>query len=258
MFVFSCLAGIFLCVNAAKKEGINTQKVLNTLLIAFLGGITGARLYYVFQHFRFFTAHPAEIFTMWKGGFASLGAMAGGSIGAILYLRIEKIAVLKFADCCVLAIASGVFFTRIGCFLNGCCFGKISALPWAVRFPKESQPYIYQLYTNKITPIENLSIPVHPVQLYNSLAGIILFFLFLYISRYKKADGQLITGFLAAYFISIFFTDYFRENIYNKTILCFSQSQFISLFLAIIFIISLLIISKRKRGKNNTLKHSEN
>ncbi len=250
MFVFSCFAGIILCVLSAKKEGINTQTVLNTLLVAFIGGIFGARLYYVFQHLRFFATHPAEIFAMWKGGFASLGAIAGGSIGAILYLKIVKIPVLKFADCCVLAIASGVFFTRIGCFLNGCCFGTVSALPWAMRFPKGSQPYLYQLYTNKISPLENLSMPVHPVQLYNSLTGMILFIIFLYISRYKKRDGQLITGFFTAYFISVFFTDYFRENIYNKTVLCFSQSQFISILLAVIFIVSFLIISERKIGGN--------
>lgn len=249
MFVLSCIAGIILCVYTAKKEGIHTPKVLNTLLVAFIGGLIGARMYYVFQHLEFFAAYPAEIFAMWKGGFASLGAMAGSSIGAILYLKLVKIPVLKFADCCVLPIASGVFFTRIGCFLNGCCFGRISHLPWSVRFPKGSQPYLYQLYTNKITPFENLSLPVHPVQLYNAFTGLILFGIFLYISRYKKKEGQLITGFMATYFISIFLTDYFRENIYNKTVFCFSQSQFISMLMIVIFVIAFWVISQRRIDK---------
>jgi prolipoprotein diacylglyceryltransferase len=75
------------------------------------------------------------IIRIWEGGMMFFGGFIGGFLAGMIYLKKQKISVLQVADIAAPAIAIGVFFTRIGCFLNGCCFGTPSTLPWAIKFP---------------------------------------------------------------------------------------------------------------------------
>ena len=225
------------------------------MLFAFIFGIAGARIYFIIQHSQFFIVKPLEIFTLWKGGFSSFGAIIGSSIGAVFYLKKAKINIWKFADCCAPSIAIGIFFTRIGCFMNGCCFGKLSDLPWSVRFPQGSGPFMFQLYYGKILPTEILSLPVHPVQLYESLVGILLFIVLIYFSKRKKADGQLFLGFLILYSVSRFFIEFYREDFNKNSVGVLSYIQVFSLFIALTGIVGYyLLIRKEKEQINSTGK----
>ena len=232
MLAISCLVGIYLCVKAAEKQGIPAQNTLNALLFAFIFAIVGARLYYCFQHLSFFMAHPAEAFALWKGGFASYGGFMGGVLAAMLYLKKAKIPVWKFADCCTPSIAIGVFLTRMGCFMNGCCFGKVSDLPWAVRFPYGSGPHIQQLLKGQISGTETLSLPVHPTQIYHSITGFILFLLIIGLRKNKKFDGQLFLILAALYSLSRFLIEFYRGDITRGFVGLLSLPQLFSLIIA--------------------------
>jgi phosphatidylglycerol:prolipoprotein diacylglycerol transferase len=234
MLVLACLAGTYLCVKAAEKEGIPTHKSLNTLLIAFISAVVGARLYYVGQYYGFFISHPFETLALWKGGFASYGGFIAGTVGAVFYLKGARIPFWKFADCCAPSIALGVFLTRIGCFLTGCCFGKVSDLPWAVRFPRGSGPYVAQLLKGEIAATEVLSLPVHPTQIYHALTGFVLFFLLINFRRHKTADGQLCLGLAVSYSMARFFIEFFRGDAIRGIVGAFSLPQIFSIILAVV------------------------
>lgn len=234
MLAISCLVGIYLCVKAAEKQGIPAQKSLNALLFAFIFAIVGARLYYCLQHVSFFVAHPAEVFALWKGGFASYGGFIGGVLAAVLYLKKARISVWKFADCCAPSIAIGVFLTRIGCFMNGCCFGKVSHFPWAVRFPQGSGPHIQQLINGQISGTENLSLPIHPTQIYHSITGFVLFLLLIYLRKYKRVDGQLFLIFAALYSLSRFLIEFYRGDTTRGFVSILSLPQLFSLVIVVL------------------------
>lgn len=234
MLALSCLVGIYLCVKAAEKQGVPAQNALNALLLAFIFAIVGARLYYCFQHLSFFVAHPAEVFALWKGGFASYGGFIGGVLAAMLYLKKVRIPIWVFADCCAPSIALGVFLTRIGCFMNGCCFGKVSNLPWAVRFPHGSGPHIQQLLNGQISGAQNLSLPIHPTQIYHSITGFILFLLIIHLRKNKKVDGQLFLMFAALYSLSRFLIEFYRGDITRGFVGILSLPQLFSLIMAAI------------------------
>ncbi len=234
MLVLSCLIGTYLSVTLAEKEGIPAQKSLNAALFAILSAIFGAWFYYLAQHYRFFVSHPLEMFAMWKGGFASYGGFIGGTLGAALYLRRARIAFWKFADCCAPSIALGVFLTRIGCFMNGCCFGKISQLPWAVRFPRGSPAYVLQLVNGQISAREALSLSVHPTQIYHALHGLILFLILIRLRKYKTADGQVFWGFALFYSIGRFMIEFYRGDVVRGFVGVLSLPQFFSVILIVI------------------------
>ena len=234
MLAISCLVGIYLCVKSAEKHHISTQKSLNALLFAFIFAIVGARLYYCLQHVSFFVAHPAEVMALWKGGVASYGGFIGGVLAAMLYLKRARISVWKFADCCAPSIALGVFLTRLGCFMNGCCFGKVSDFPWAIRFPHGSGAHIQQLINGQITGTENLSLPVHPTQIYHSLTGFAIFLLIIRLRKYQKFDGQLLLTFAVLYSLSRFLIEFLRGDTTRGFVGILSLPQFFSLIIAAI------------------------
>ncbi len=234
MLVISCLVGIYLSVKEAENQGIPAQNALNALLLAFIFAIVGARLYYCLQHVYFFIAHPAEVFALWKGGFASYGGFIGGAVPAMLYLKKARISVWKFADCCAPSMAIGVFLTRIGCFMNGCCFGKVSHFPWAVRFPHGSGPHIQQLLNGQIGATENLSLPIHPTQIYHSITGFVLFLIIIGLRKKKKADGQLFLMFAALYSLSRFLIEFYRGDTTRGFVGILSLPQLFSLIVAAI------------------------
>lgn len=233
MLAISCLVGIYLCVKAAEKQGIPAQNALNALLLAFIFAIVGARLYYCLQYASFFIARPAEVYAFWKGGFASYGGFIGGVLAAMVYLKKVKIPVWKFADCCAPSIALGVFLTRIGCFMNGCCFGKVSDFPWAARFPHGSGPYIQQLMNGQISGTENLSLPIHPTQIYHSIAGFVLFLLLTYLQKHKRVDGQLFLIFAVLYSLSRFSIEFYRGDLTRGLVGVLSLPQIFSLVVVV-------------------------
>jgi phosphatidylglycerol:prolipoprotein diacylglycerol transferase len=151
----------------------------------------------------------------------------------MLYLNKVRISVWKFADCCAPSIALGIFLTRIGCFMNGCCFGKVSDFPWTVQFPHGSGPYIQQLMNGQISGMENLSLPIHPTQIYHSIAGFVLFLLLTNHQKYKRVDGQLFLIFAALYSLSRFLVEFYRGDVTRGFVGFLSLPQIFSLVVVV-------------------------
>ncbi|MCF7958077.1 MAG: prolipoprotein diacylglyceryl transferase [Phycisphaerae bacterium] len=135
MLVLGFLAAIVLSRRICKKNNENPEHILNFAVYAMLAGVLGARLFHVFHHWSYYSEKPGEILATWDGGLEFLGGFIGALGVMIIYFRLKKLPVLKFMDILAPALMLGLAFGRMGCTLNGCCFGAPTDRPWGIRFP---------------------------------------------------------------------------------------------------------------------------
>ncbi len=239
MLSLSLILGIYLTGRNGKKQGLDELKVLTACLWGIIFLILGARLFFIIQNYQSYLANPAKILQLWKGGMVFYGGFIGGVGAAVIYMRIKRISVQNFLDASTPSIPLGLFLTRIGCFLNGCCYGKLSELPWAVHYPLGSRVYNGQLKTGLIEAAQELSLPVHPTQLYSSLNGLLLFLVIYYWARHKRFDGELFWGFSLLYSITRFIIEFFRGDQVRTEVLSLTIPQLVSITLATLAIVFL-------------------
>lgn len=137
MLVVGFYTAYFLLRWAAKKEGLDPKWMVDMLLIAAALGIVGARVFYVVQYgdrVRGFL----DFFAIWNGGLVFYGGLVAAAAGMFVYVKVKKLPASKLADAAAPAIMIGLAFGRVGCFLNGCCWGAVceESFPLAVRFPR--------------------------------------------------------------------------------------------------------------------------
>lgn len=145
MMVIAFLAAIFLIRHLSRDITPDPQFITNAALYSLIAGVVGARLFYVIHHFNQFQGHPLSTFAIWQGGLELLGGVLSAVAVIFFYLRYHKLPVRRYLDILAIGLMLALAFGRIGCFLNGCCFGKPTNLPWAVRFPYWSHAYHSQV-----------------------------------------------------------------------------------------------------------------
>lgn len=147
MIVIGFLLASVLMRRMMKKVGQNPEWITNAALYALVAGIVGSKLFYVFHHADQFKGNWRAVFSGW--GFEFLGGVLAAIGFLLIYLRVKKLPFRLYFDVLAVGLMLGLAFGRIGCFLNGCCHGRPSEIPWAVRFPYESLPYYSQVFPNK-------------------------------------------------------------------------------------------------------------
>jgi len=135
MMVTGFICALFLSRYLCRRLGENPEHIANFAVYALLAGVIGARLFYVLHNLSYYKQYPREIIAVWSGGLEFYGGFIGASLVMIIYFRRKKLSILKFLDILAPALMIGLSFGRIGCFLNGCCFGAPTSLPWAIKFP---------------------------------------------------------------------------------------------------------------------------
>lgn len=216
-------------------------KTTAILVAGALTSFLGARLFHVFiEKPAYFLAHPQEIFTQFDG-MTFYGALIAGILFVLISSKVFDWSMslrARFWDASVLSTCLTLFLMRIGCFANGCCWGKITAHPWGVQYydPRSVMPY--------------KGIPVHPVQLYDAFIGLVLFVLLFIWWKEKSGRGKLIWGFAITYPVSRFITEFFRGDSFRgeDILLGLSTSQLISVLLFVIGVMGLFL--KRKTPTN--------
>ncbi len=239
----SIVLGIYLAVHTAARNGLDAEKVFRTCLLTVAGALIGARLYIVLRHAGYYSAHLVETLFFWQGGTASVGAYLGGGVAAMAVAKWQNLPASKFYDASAPSVALAIALGRVGCFVNGCCFGRVSELPWALRFPEGSGPYFAQLRAGLIAP-HALSLPVHPTQLYEALYAFSLFFILLAYKKYQKRDGQLIALLAILYPLGRFLNEFLRGDD-RGSVLGLSLPQIFSIVMLIVGV-SLMIWKNRE------------
>ncbi len=212
-----------------------------------IGGLIGARVYYVIQYKGLSQLYEAIVF--WGGGYVFFGGAIGGAIAVWIYLRRHKIPFLPISDIGVPYLALGHAIGRVGCFLNGCCWGDLCRAPWGITFPEDSGILNYQIIEHLLPTNRTIPLPIHPTQLYETLGLIIIFFLLKMIYKDKKYDGQVFLWYFCLYGAWRFFDENFRgdsEHVWFGM----TSSQLVALIAClisglIIFILHLTIVRKK-------------
>jgi phosphatidylglycerol:prolipoprotein diacylglycerol transferase len=196
----SFLLALWLSTREAKRKGLDPALIQDFAFYAFLGGIIGARIYFVlFSQPAYFLEKPWEILAIWRGGMGIIGALLGGLLVALWYCRKKRLSFWRFADTlapgAILGQAAGI----IACLLNGDSYGRPAALAWSITYtdPRAMAP---------------LNVPLHPVELYEILAYLLVFLLVWQTRDKYKADGPTFLTYVAGYGVARIAVEFFRGN----------------------------------------------
>jgi phosphatidylglycerol:prolipoprotein diacylglycerol transferase len=204
MIALAFLAGLWTATLRARREKISGEVIADVTLWLMVGGIIGARIVYVATYWReeFADQSISEIFMIQHGGLVYYGGLIGAMIAGMIYIRWKKLPLWKIADVLAPSCALGNVFGRIGCLLNGCCYGRACSLPWAISFPPGN-------------PLGSPTYPVHPTEIYDALLNFGVYLFLAWLFRRKKFDGQIFATYLLCYAVTRSFVEYFRGDYTN-------------------------------------------
>jgi phosphatidylglycerol:prolipoprotein diacylglycerol transferase len=245
MLAVAFLVGTLLTVRDLQRRDPPVPGSTQGGLWAFLGSLVGAKVYWILQY-----SEPKYLWhavLVWEGGLVFYGGLIGGIFALYLYLVINRLPRLIVADAAAPYLALGEAITRIGCFLNGCCWGKVTAVPWAVCFPRNSYAYKRQIEQLLIDPSATVSAPVHPTQLYMTVGLLVVIVLLRAGAKRRPRDGVIALLYCFCYGVLRFAIEAFRADS-ARPVFGMTVSQGISLVLAAVSL-GVLLALKRWRQR---------
>ncbi|MBA7616576.1 Phosphatidylglycerol--prolipoprotein diacylglyceryl transferase [subsurface metagenome] len=233
LMVLAWAAGVTLFLYQGRKNGLE-EVLLGFSFWVILSGVMGARAFYVLGNLYWFLRHPEKILFVWQGGLTLHGGLLFAVISALCYTHRHHLSFWRIANIAAPSIALGISIGRIGCFFNGCCYGK----PWKLGliFPVSSP-------AGKAFPHQ----PIIPTQLISSADLLAIFFVLILLRRQDRLGGQLFPFFLLLYSAHRFGIEFLRGD-HLPIFLHFTIAQFASIFLAILAFIMLWGKEKLSKG----------
>ncbi|MDD5347825.1 MAG: prolipoprotein diacylglyceryl transferase [Candidatus Omnitrophica bacterium] len=249
MLALAFICGAFFSVRRARQQGLDANKILDLIFVILIFSVAGARIFFVALNWDYYGKNLLEVLKVWEGGLVFYGGLIAGLAATALFLKKHRISFGIAADTLSPGLAIGIAVGRVGCFLNGCCWGKIS-YRFGVCFPAKDAPgpFAQQVYDGLISPAAGWSLPVLPTQLYESVACLAIFFVLILIEKRKTFDGFLFWSFVALYSIARFFIEglrYYEPNFFMGKL---TVSQGVSLVLFVLALCVLTAGSLRKRS----------
>jgi phosphatidylglycerol:prolipoprotein diacylglycerol transferase len=240
LYIFMIVLAIALSTIIASKRNLPIVKfyivTVFICIMALIGGITYNYLKHKGVVYIFDTPQ-----TLSNIGVGSYGAYLLGILAAIVSLKLMRIDVLTGLDIYSPVAAITHALGRIACFMSGCCFGKLSDLPWAVKFPVSSPAYNSHLYQGLITSSDKYSLPVHPIQIYDMIFSIILFIFLLRNIQKQRIKGLLFFSYIFLMSMFRFFMEFLRDD-FRLTVYLMSLPQIFSLVFILIGIGGLCVV----------------
>ena len=229
----SALVGIWLSGKYAKRKGLDPEVVLDVGSWIILASVFGGRIYYILLHHEEFRGRWESIYNPFSGdafgvgGFVMYGGFIGALVATMVYFKVKKIPMLPYADTIAPSVGIGIFLTRIGCFLNGCCFGASTDSWCAVAFPPNGPAGRYQMSIQA----EGL----FPSQLFLSFGGLLIAVVLVLVGRKNRSDGFQFYLMGLLYAILRFFVDFTRYYGENEKWGFLNHNQIISMGVFLIF-----------------------
>ncbi|MBK8171546.1 MAG: prolipoprotein diacylglyceryl transferase [Sandaracinaceae bacterium] len=249
-------------------ERLDREMMANCFIVTAVAAIAGARILYI-------VTNPGEFpdarswLALRSGGLVAYGGFIGGFFGSLAYLRARKQALLPWADVVAPTLATGLLFTRIGCYLFGCDFGQRllpSAPSWLRRWgtfphwdfhasptlacanmPNGAPAFNHHVQQYHLAESAHFSLPVHPTQLYESAAGLVLFGMTMFVWHKRKFRGQPLLVLVIGYSAWRFLIEFLRDDPERGGAFNYSTSQLISLALLPLGIFFYVVWNKRAR-----------
>ena len=249
LLAIAYLTALWWVVRGARRAEMNPDRIMSLCLWAIVGAIAGAKAMMVLRSLPDYLADPRELWSL--ATLQSAGDFYGGFLGAlaaaaVYFIRHRDLQFWPVADLCGPAIALGQAIGRIGCFMAGDDFGKSTHLPWAVTFTHPDAARIGGA---------PLGVPLHPVQMYESLLCFCIFGFLVWLMRRRKFAGEIILAYALLYAVARFFLEYARGDMDRGFVFggLFSISQFIAILIAPTSIVLMLV--RHRRGKLSPNAH---
>jgi len=267
--LLAVLAAWALVVHLAKRQNIPTEKIVSLCFWAIIAGILGARLFYVTEYWNEMLRFDPKgdlllleslqsVFNFPDGGLTVFGSVLGGMLGAVIFMIRNKMPVLRTFDILATAVPLGMAIGRIGCLLNGCCFGGVTDSACGIVFPVGSPAHFHQVFHGLVPEESGLVLPVHPTQIYSSMLALLLCGTLLFLGKlrfYQQRDGLLFASFMILYSVGRFCIEFVRtdEDSFFGTGLTVSQNVSIAFGLA--GVILFMFICRRQRAASRTQRN---
>jgi len=235
MLFIAVATGGWWAAHRAEREKLPAEKIWDLAFYLFLFGIAGARLFYLVQYrdrvFKDVTNVPefvVAVLNLSNGGIVLYGGLIAAAVAFFVYCGVNRIRPSALLDIITPSIFLGIGFGRIGCFLNGCCYGGESTLPWAVQFPRDSATFGALVEKGLLDENALCTPPLHPTQIYSAIDGFVLAALtYWYFSR-RRRNGEVFAIGLTIYPITRFLIEFIRNDEPGLFGTPFTISQWIS------------------------------
>jgi phosphatidylglycerol:prolipoprotein diacylglycerol transferase len=248
MMALGFLAGLVNWILLGKNRGRDFAFSSDLLFWIIVSGVLGARIAYVISDFRNFADEPVTILRIDRGGLIYYGGFIAAIIAIIVFAKVRGERVLSLMDFAATSVPLAHVFGRVGCFLNGCCYGADHDGQFAVRYPTHSYAWWRHVYDGRILKhTADPSKPVHPVQLYEAGINILLFLLLLYVYRREKRDGTVAAVYLVAYSTARFCLEFLRGDP-RMTLMGLTYAQLVSIVLFVVGLGMLLVARLKDAG----------
>jgi len=229
LLAIGLLLALYTAAKLASNDGLPRERIYDLGLWTIIGGLIGSKI------LLYFLEDNVNLFSLdfLRSGGVYYGGLLGGFFTLAFLINFYKLSFWKVADAFAPGVALGQFFGRQGCFSAGCCWGKPTDLFWGVHFTELGH--------------ENTGVPIyteagenaylHPTQLYESIAMLIVFGILIFLHRRKRFDGQVLIAYGIIYALVRFTIEFFRDDprgdfLGLTTLTGLSTSQIISLLVA--------------------------
>ncbi len=242
MLALAFVLGIGMVRRRAAALGIARETISDLGLLILAAAVVGSRMFYVITHWADYASQPLSALAVWDGGLTFYGGLLLALPVSWWYVRAKRLPFWELSDLAAPAFALGLGLGRIGCFLSGCCFGRPTDLPWAVKFPPHSfAGYVFHC-------------PIHPTQLYESAFGFVSFLLLSRLSRRKHFPRILMCLFVGLYGAWRILVDRWR---YYETTQYWAggltNNQWISLGMVAAAVLGGAVLYSRSRRRDSTI-----
>lgn len=238
MMAIAFASAILISYFRTRKAGLSVDHLMNIAIYAIISGLAGAYLLYIFVTYSFSeiigSISDGSFYVFKDGGLVFYGGLIVGAVAAFVYCRVKKIKFSEYASVAMPTIPLAHALGRVGCFLAGCCYGKVMDSPLSV------------IYTNPAggAPI---GVPVFPIQLVEAACNIIIFIvLLIYAKKHMKSIGIFFL-YLMMYAVVRFSLEYFRADEVRGIFLGIYTSQWISIAMFIAGAVGFAVMHRRRR-----------
>ena len=238
LLALAYLLGLKLALVRARHRGLDSTRVMDLGIWIIISALIGAKLMLLIVDWEYFSRNPRELISLAQSGGVFYGGLILALIVALWYMWRHRMQVWAVCDVFAPGIALGHVIGRVGCFMAGCCYGRPTDVPWAVRF---TDPFAA---ANVGTP---LHIDLHPTQLYEAGAELLILGLLLGTERMGRPfPGRTFWSYMFVYGVSRFIIEMYRGDprgfVFGSSL---STSQFISVVLVPLSLIMLFVLSRR-------------
>ena len=236
-----------------RRQGLPGEIAWDVAIWIFVAGLLGGRLFYVIQYRATMFAGVKslgevvqKIVSLPEGGLVLYGGLLLAPVGYWLFCRRRGLAALPLADLLIPSVLIGLMFGRVGCLMHGCCYGDYSELPWSIEFPRDSAPYLTQVFRGCLPDDMSAprSLPLHPTQIYDALNALAIALLCWLAYPYRRRDGEITAMAALLYPINRIAIEFLRWDEAGQFGTRFTISQWVSAGLIAVATLVLLRLSR--------------